>query len=78
MENRRVVILIGNSLPLLVVSPGTIESCCTMNLSGRRVGQFTYPNKRIIYRWFNRKGGRRRLTREKLTLILKMLGYPSR
>ncbi|WP_244175759.1 reverse transcriptase domain-containing protein, partial [Xenorhabdus vietnamensis] len=44
----------------------------------RRVEQFIYQSTRIIYRWFNRKGGRRRLTWEKLNLILKMLGYPSR
>ncbi|OWO79845.1 group II intron reverse transcriptase/maturase [Photorhabdus luminescens] len=44
----------------------------------RRVGQFIYQSTRIIYRWFNRQGGRRRLTWKKLNLILKMLGYPSR
>lgn len=43
----------------------------------RRVGQFIYQSKRVLYRWFNRKGGRRGLTWEKLTLILKVLGYPS-
>ncbi len=32
----------------------------------------------LLYRWFNRKGGRRRLTWKKLNLILKMLGYPFR
>ncbi|HFW3778282.1 TPA: group II intron maturase-specific domain-containing protein, partial [Salmonella enterica subsp. enterica serovar Thompson] len=44
----------------------------------RRVGQFVYQSRRIIYRWFNRKGGRHPMTWEKLDLILKMLGYPSR
>ncbi|MBD2786424.1 group II intron reverse transcriptase/maturase [Xenorhabdus sp. DI] len=44
----------------------------------RRVGQFIYQSTRILYRWFNRKGGRRRLTWKKLNLILKMLGYPFR
>ncbi len=44
----------------------------------RRVEQFIYQSKWIIYRWFNRKGGRHRLTWEKLNLILKMLNYPSR
>ncbi len=44
----------------------------------RRVGQFIYQSMRIIYRWFNRKGGRRRLTWKKLNLILKMLGYPTK
>ncbi|MBI6547529.1 reverse transcriptase domain-containing protein [Xenorhabdus lircayensis] len=43
----------------------------------RRVGQFIYQSKRILYRWFNRKGGRRGITWEKLTQILKLLGYPS-
>ncbi len=43
----------------------------------RRVGQFIYQSKRIIYRWFNRKGGHRPMTWEKRGLILKMLGYPS-
>ncbi|WP_339057662.1 group II intron reverse transcriptase/maturase [Candidatus Regiella endosymbiont of Tuberolachnus salignus] len=44
----------------------------------RRVGQFIHQSRRIIFRWFNRKGGRRRLTWEKLALILKMLGYPTK
>lgn len=44
----------------------------------RRVGQFIYQSRRIIYRWFNRKGGRHPMAWEKLDLILKMLGYPSR
>lgn len=43
----------------------------------RRMGQFIYQSKRIIYRWFNRKGGHRLMTWEKLDLILKMLGYPT-
>ncbi|EMW9312574.1 group II intron reverse transcriptase/maturase, partial [Salmonella enterica] len=44
----------------------------------RRVGRFIYQSRRIICRWFNRKGGRHPMTWEKLDLILKMLGYPSR
>ncbi len=44
----------------------------------RRVGQFIYQSRRIIYRWFTRKGGRHPMTWEKLDLILKMRGYPSR
>lgn len=44
----------------------------------RRIEQFIYQSKWIIYRWFNRKGGHRRLTWEKLNFILKMLNYPSR
>lgn len=43
-----------------------------------RVGQFIYQSRRIIYRWFNCKGCRHPMTWEKLDLILKMLGYPSR
>lgn len=43
----------------------------------RRVGQFIHQSRRIIYRWFNRKGGRHPLTWVKLDLILKMLGYPA-
>lgn len=43
----------------------------------RRVGQFIYQSKRIIYRWFNRKGDHRPIMWGKLNLILKMLGYPS-
>lgn len=44
----------------------------------RRVGQFLQQSRRIIYRWFNRKGGRHPLPWEKLTLILRMLGYPAK
>ncbi|MDE1497619.1 group II intron reverse transcriptase/maturase, partial [Xenorhabdus bovienii] len=40
----------------------------------KRVKQFIYQSKRILYRWFNRKGGRRGVTWEKLILILKLLG----
>ncbi|QNJ38469.1 hypothetical protein H8F46_00180 [Xenorhabdus nematophila] len=43
----------------------------------RRVKQFIHQSKRILYRWFNRKGGRRGVTWEKLILILKLLDYPS-
>ncbi|MEW9891300.1 MAG: group II intron reverse transcriptase/maturase [Candidatus Symbiodolus clandestinus] len=43
----------------------------------RRVRQFIHQSRRIIHRWFNRKGGRHPLTWEKLELILKMLGYPA-
>ncbi|NTZ40944.1 group II intron reverse transcriptase/maturase [Enterobacter sp. JMULE2] len=44
----------------------------------RRVGQFIHQSRRIIYRWFNRKGGRHPLTWVKLDLILKLLGYPAK
>ncbi len=43
----------------------------------RRVNQFIYQSRRIIYRWPNRKGGRRRMTWKRLDLILKGLGYPA-
>jgi hypothetical protein len=44
----------------------------------KRVGQFIHQSWRIIFRWFNRRGGRRRLTWEKRGLPLKMLGYPTK
>lgn len=44
----------------------------------RRVSQFIFQSTRIIYRWFNRKGVRRRMTWKTLNIILKMLGFPSR
>ncbi|HFV8830563.1 TPA: group II intron reverse transcriptase/maturase, partial [Escherichia coli] len=44
----------------------------------RRVRQFIFQSTRIIYRWFNRKGVRRRMTWKTLNIILKMLGFPSR
>lgn len=42
----------------------------------RRVGQFIYQCRRTIYRWFNRQGGRHRMSWEKLNRILKALGFP--
>ncbi len=37
----------------------------------RRVRQFIFQSTRIIYRWFNRKGVRRRMTWKTLNIILK-------
>lgn len=42
----------------------------------RRVGQFIYQSRRTIYRWFNRQGGRHRMSWEKLNRILKAVGFP--
>ena len=42
----------------------------------RRVGQFIHQCRRTILRWFNRKGGRHRMTWDKLDRILKALGFP--
>lgn len=42
----------------------------------RRVGQFMHRSRQIIYRWFNRKGGRHRMTWEKLSRILRAFNFP--
>lgn len=42
----------------------------------RRVGQFLERSKRIILNWLNRKGGKRRVTWDKLLRSLKALGFP--
>lgn len=42
----------------------------------RRVGQFLERTKRIILRWLNRRGGKRRITWDKLVQILQVLGFP--
>ncbi len=44
--------------------------------NSRRVGQFLERTKRIILRWFNRRGGNRRMTWARLLVRLKHLGYP--
>lgn len=44
--------------------------------NSRRVGQFLERGKRIILRWFNRRGGNRRMTWARLLVRLKHLGYP--
>lgn len=42
----------------------------------RRVGQFLERTKRIILRWLNRRGGKHRMTWDKLARILQTLGFP--
>ena len=42
----------------------------------RRVGQFFERTKRILLRWLNRRGGKRRVTWEKLLQILEAAKYP--
>ncbi|WP_448511364.1 hypothetical protein, partial [Photorhabdus sp. MH8.4] len=59
--------------PGLIIPSVNIPFCCYLTTQGDSTGTL-----RIIFRWFNRKGGRRRLTWKQLELILKMLGYPSR
>ena len=44
----------------------------------RRVGQFLERSKRIILQWLNRRGGKRRVTWDKLLRALKAMGFPSR
>ncbi|UYM15119.1 group II intron reverse transcriptase/maturase [Endozoicomonas euniceicola] len=44
----------------------------------RRVKQFIEQGKRIILKWLNRQGGKRYLNWEKLSKILKALGYPEK
>ena len=42
----------------------------------RRVGQFLERTKRILLRWLNRRGGKHRVTWDKLLSILQTLGFP--
>lgn len=42
----------------------------------RRVQTFILYCKRLLFRWFNRRGGRRRLTWERYVLILKRVRFP--
>lgn len=42
----------------------------------KRVGSFLEIVKRILLRWLNRKGGKRRHTWDKLSTALKALGFP--
>jgi RNA-directed DNA polymerase len=44
--------------------------------NARRVGQFLERCKRILYLWFNRRGGNRRMTWSRLLVRLQHLGYP--
>lgn len=43
----------------------------------RRVSQFLEGTKRILLQWLNRRGGKRRLTWDKLLRGLKALGFPT-
>ncbi len=42
----------------------------------RRAGQFLERTKRILLRWLNRRGGKHRVTWNKLLNILKVLEFP--
>jgi RNA-directed DNA polymerase len=42
----------------------------------RRVSQFIWQGRRILYKWFNRQGGNRRMTWDRLHQILKAVDYP--
>jgi RNA-directed DNA polymerase len=42
----------------------------------RRVSQFIWQGRRILYKWFNRQGGNRRMTWDRLDQILKAVNYP--
>ena len=44
----------------------------------RRVGQFLERSKKIILQWLNRRGGKRRVTWEKLLRGLNALGFPKK
>jgi group II intron reverse transcriptase/maturase len=44
--------------------------------NGRRVQLFIHLSKRILFKWCNRRGGRRRMNWEKFTRILKQHQYP--
>jgi len=43
----------------------------------RRVSQFLWQSRRIIFRWMNRRGGRKRVTWKKFALILKAYSFPT-
>jgi group II intron reverse transcriptase/maturase len=43
----------------------------------RRVEQFLERSKRIILQWLNRRGGKRRVTWDRLLHALKAMGYPT-
>ena len=46
--------------------------------NNRRVKAFTLVAKRIMFKWFNYRGGRRRMNWEKYTKMLKYEGYPEK
>ena len=46
--------------------------------NNRRVKAFTLVAKRILFKWLNRRGGKRRVNWEKFTRMLQYTGYPER
>jgi len=50
--------------------------CITDN--DKRVGSFIYHSKHIIYEWFNRMGGKRKMNWERLNRILEAVKFPSK
>jgi hypothetical protein len=46
--------------------------------NNRRVSQFILRTKRIMFWWFNRRGGKRYVSWAKVLRILKTLGFPER
>lgn len=43
----------------------------------RRINQFLQASRRLIFRWFNRRGGKRRMTEKRLDEILKAADFPT-
>lgn len=44
----------------------------------RRVSQFLHASRRIIFRWFNRRGGNKRISWETFGRVLKAIEFPTR
>ena len=44
----------------------------------RRVNSFIEISKRLLLRWLNRKGGKRKVTWEKFTIILRIFRFPKK
>ncbi|KJW06875.1 reverse transcriptase domain protein [Orientia tsutsugamushi str. UT144] len=42
----------------------------------RRVSSFINQSTRVIYNWFNRMGGKRKVNWKRLTEILKRINFP--
>lgn len=60
---------------LIRVIKGWINYHCVSD-NQRRVGQFIELSKRILFRWFNRRGRRTYLSWKKFARILKAVGFP--
>lgn len=43
----------------------------------RRINQFLQASRRLIFRWFNRRGGKKRMTEKRLDEILKAVNFPT-